>query len=391
MNRKDGSALINNLWAVNVNGETEDESEASRLLSEDYSNIADFGKSIEVGTTTFDDTFTKTLGNLVDKVGKTDFNTGAFVEMCPDVWKDSTGYTNMLEEVNIEIGDFNSSKYFNILSGSTDSDVPDNSFEAIFGRETPVTSAKYYNTVLSYNNKITIADDQFKNAFRSPSDMDRFFSAIEARKMQKFNWAKSQMAYACFDAMVLDNAKRANRVKKLTTNGTGIDASSIAQFNNIIDELKVYSTKYSGFSTSTEKSELKMAIYAPMYNEFMASLSGVHHPELINIPFENIRPLTYFQYNVEENAQVITGIAPTTTSGKHVDIENIVAVIYHERACGLYNADEKTSAVRIPNEWATNIFHHVGIEMIVREDFPCIIITKNGTSDVTEETAVEHV
>lgn len=382
MKREKGAELMNKLVAANIT------QEGPELLV-DYSNVVDFGKAISDSIKITDPTFANTLGGMIDKVGKTEFNVGSFTSVAPNVWKDSTGWANMLEEVDISVGDFNDSKYFNLLEGGSISEDDVNSFEALFGTtNTPTVTAKYYNTILNYENKITLADRQWKEAFVSPDAMDRFFSSIEARKMQKLNWSKDQLAFLAFDAMVLEAVADQNNVKQLATGTAGkIDEKSIAQLNDLIDELKVYSTAYSGFETSVDKSELNIALYAPLYNEFIASKSGYHNPEFLDIPFEKIQKLPYFQYYKTDKAErnVISGKTPTTANSKHRTVKDIVAVIWHDRACGLYNKDERVAVQRVANEWATNFFHDIDVEMVVRSDFPCIVITKNAyATDVTE-------
>lgn len=368
--------ILNNLYAVEAQGDTEAINVAS-----DLSNISDFGTAITNGTTTFSDIFTNTCGNLIDKVGRTMFTNGDFESVAPRIMKNADTWSNMVEMVRIDVGEFIDNKSWEILGSNP---VDTNSFNDMFGMELPTVKAKYFNKKITYDNKITETAQQFATAFNSASDMMRFFSAIEERLAQKLAFAEDRLQFLAFDSAMLEVAK--TRKSTCVIKAESTSDNLVNQIKSIIRTMAVYNSKYTGdnFVTSTPKSRIKMAIRGDVYDKLITSYANVFNPEFLKIPVDNIDVLPYFQY--ESAPTVISGITPSSETGKYTSIDGVVFVIYDERLVGCYSDNERVATVPVPNKECTNFFHKKDLQYIVNTDFPCIIATANGSSDVTDET-----
>lgn len=376
---------INVWYKANVKNDALTEGETTIALEKDYSNIVDFGKTIINDETVFDDHFAKTWGNLVDKVGKTEFITGEHTSVAPNVWKDGDSWSTMRELVYVDTEDASESHVFDCLEGNRASENPSvQTFEEMFNTVAPKVKADYYNTTLTFKDKYTEFYSQMKNAFKSPDDLNKFVTACTVKRNQKFAVWKDSVSYMLLDALALELASENNapRVIALQTDSTGkLDAKSITQLNDLIDDLALYTNVYSTFETSTDSTKLEVCINSHMFNEYKASLADTYNPEMLNIPFTRLKRLPYFQYR--SNPQRITGIAPSTPNGKRIQIDNVVAVIYHPLAIGLHGESDNTDFQRVVNE-GVNYFRNYSACGIVNKNMPAIIITLNGAQDITE-------
>lgn len=371
--------ILNNQYKVEAEGDS-----SSIVLANDLSNIVDFGAAITANTT-FSDLFANTCGNLIDKVARVMFNTGDFVSTAPSIMKTADTWGSMVEMIRVDVGDFINNKSWEVI-GSNPTDT--NTFNDMFGAELPTTKAKYFNKLETYDNKISLTDKQFASAFRSPADMAAYFNAIELRLAQKLAFAEDRLKYMAFDSAVLEVAKsRTNTSVIQCASGT---TAIVKQLKKIIRDFTVYNAKYTGdgFVTSTPKSHIRLAISGDLYDDIVTSYANVFNPDFLKIPIENIDVLPYFQY--DSAPTVMSGITPSTkatdsTGSYYTSIDGIQFVVYDDRLVGCYTDNSRVKTVPVANKEMTNYFHKKDFQYIVNTDFPCIVATTNGATDVSDE------
>ena len=178
-------------------------------LNTDYSNIVDFGTQIVRDTTVFDDTFAKTWGTLIDKVGNTEFITGKHVSVAPDIWRTGAEWSAMSELVYVDTEDAESGYKFDMIGkGDTvykESD-PTDYIKYVFAERLPKVTAEYYNSKVHYSDVYTETYDQIKNAFRSKADFNKFWNSVQTVRNNKLAAWKDNFAYAVLDAAILRGA-----------------------------------------------------------------------------------------------------------------------------------------------------------------------------------------
>lgn len=348
-------------------------------LDTDYNNIVDFGKQIVKDTTVFDDNFAKTWGTLIDKVGNTDFITGKHVSVAPDIWRTGAEWSAMSELVYVDTEDAENSYKFDMIGKGDvvykESD-PTDYIKYVFAERLPKITAEYFNSKVHYSDVYTETYDQIKNAFRSKADFNKFWNSVQTVRNNKLASWRDNFAYAVLDAAILRGAKD-NKVVSWGTTGTTIDGSVIANMNDIIDDMELYSNRYSTYATSTTKSDLCVCINSKLYNTYRASLSDVRNPDFLNIPFENLKRLPYFQYT-SGSRDTVEGVV----DGKHIKVENIVAVLYNRYALGCHDENKTTDFQKLVNK-GINYFTDFDAAYRVNVNMPFLIITKNGSADIT--------
>lgn len=348
-------------------------------LNTDYSNIVDFGTQIVKDTTVFDDNFAKTWGTLIDKVGNTEFITGKHVSVAPDIWRTGAEWSAMTELVYVDTEDAENGYKFDMI-GKGDSvykeSDPTDYIKYVFAERLPKVSAEYYNSKVHYSDVYTETYDQIKNAFRSKNDFNRFWNSVQTVRNNKLAAWKDNFAYAVLDSAILRGAAD-GKIESWGTTGNVINADVIANMNDIIDDMELYSTRYSTYATSTSKSDLCVCINSKLYNAFRASLAEVKNPDFLNIPFENVKRLPYFQY-ANGTRDTVEG----NIGDKHIKVENIVAVLYNRYALGCHDENKTTDFQKLVNK-GINYFTDFDAAYRVNTNMPFLIITKNGSADVT--------
>lgn len=373
---EDAHNIVNEWFKANVQ-----QDENSIALDTDYGNIVDFGTQIVNDTTVFDDKFAKTWGNLIDKVGNTEFITGKHVSVAPDIWRTGAEWSAMSELVYVDTEDAEKSYKFDMVGKGeivyTEGD-PTDYMKHIFAERLPKVTAEYYNKKVHYSDVYTETYNQIKNAFKSKQDFNRFWDSVQTVRNNKLAAWRDNFAYAVLDSAILKTAvDNSNNVVSWGTSGNTINGDVIANMNDIIDDMELYSTKYSTYATSTTKSDLCVCINSKLYNAYRASLADVRNPDFLNIPFENLKRLPYFQYANGTRDSVSGKIGD-----KIVKVDNIVAVIYNRYAVGCHDENMTTDYQKLPSK-GINYFTDFDASYRVNTNMPILIITKNGAQDIT--------
>lgn len=353
------------------------------VLEQDLSNIADFGHTITNGTT-FENLFMNTFGNIMDKVGRTVFVDTEYYATAPKIFRDSEGWSELVEVVRLDVKDFVSNDKWSGLN-IKDAEQETNSFEKMFGAELPTLTAKYFNRKIGYENKITITADQFKNAFTSANEMSKFFANVMQRLNEKWEFAKTVLIYNTFASAIIETSQlRPSIINSLSFANpdtlTDEDVKEIIiDIKDKLRSLREYSNAYKAedFVTSVGENHLRLAISSKLYDRITLVNADVFHPEFLSIPMSNVDVLPYFQRSAHANS--VTGITPTTPEGKYTSVDGLAYVIYDDRLCGCTADHYTTVSIPVQNKHMTNYFPQADTNMIVNTDFACAVTTySNG-------------
>ena len=176
MDVKQISTILNAAYSE-VTGNT------SLVVAEDLNNIVDVGKEI-LSTDVFGDNFDNYVKKIIDKIGKTIFWDRTYNGDDTPVIHDSWEYGSALEKLRTEIGDFEDNPTWDLQNYTPD----------VFSFEPPSVSAKYWNSKVTFQKKISIGKKQVKEAFDSAANMNRFFAMIQNRISMKMKIAKKTLS-----------------------------------------------------------------------------------------------------------------------------------------------------------------------------------------------------
>ena len=224
------------------------------VVNEDLSNIVDVGKALTAAGT-FGENFDNFTKALIDQVGKVIFVDRVYTAQGPNLLRDAWEYGSVLQKVRCDLPDADDNKTWSLA------DLANGSTVDPFVITKPTVKAKYFNSKTTFEVPITLAEEQVKEAFKSPSDMNRFMSLIENRVLMK--------RALCTEAM-----------SKRTLNN--LIAQKIHAKSNVVNLLKNYNTAYTKTLTAaTCLSDPDFLKYCAktimMYKKYIAEASMLYN------------------------------------------------------------------------------------------------------------------
>lgn len=372
------SNLLNSWAKANIYG---DEDAEHVVLADDMSNYNDFGFEVsQAGEKLYSN-----IGNLIANVRNTVFLDSKYISNAPRINKSVAEYAGLTEVVKVTANEFHDSMVFDIIDG-TRGDITGwskntNSFDKLFGKETQGATAKYFNKILPYSQKITVGKNQFMTALGDANKMVSLLNSWENIMKIRRDMAVDTLNTVAFNSAVLTVAKSrpAKSVIALDGNTT---ADHALQLKEILRNFKTFSADYADdFASSYNIDDLMIVMVGDFYDTLTVSQSDVYHPDMLGIPFEKIQDLNYLQF--KDNPDSISGIIESTVSGKYDSIDNIKYIICDKRLANTIFSNETVESQYVPNERVTNIFHLAEQQMLLLPELPCVIVTENGASDVT--------
>ena len=366
MERKNIADILNKSYGVDTSkdGITEND-----VLKADLSNIVDFGRKFVQG----DDVAKKfsTLSGIIDKIRTTIYEDAEFIGTAPPCFKTNDDFRGLKEILHVEVGDFSENLTFDV-----DNTPTHNSFDALFGKELPEISAKYFGKCVHYAQKFTRTLNQFDEIFKSPENAVSFFTHVENAIRVKYDYSLDKLQIFTFNEAMLSCAvNNSNCITNLNANATTTDI--VLKIKEIIRDLKAFNKKYTAFATSTTMDNIHIAIRGDVYDKIITSYANVYNPKFLEIPIENIHVMPYFQF--ASAPDTVKGTLEDTTANSTDNITKVAFVIYDARAFGCTSYNEVIQSQPVANEYGvTNYFHLAEMEWIVNNDLPVITVCENG-------------
>lgn len=180
------------------------------VFAEDLSNIVDIGRQITT-TTAWADNFDGYVGKIIDKVGRTLYQSSEYRSTGPDIIRYDTPAASVIEKIRVDVGDFSENAAWDL----TDPSKLD--FSDIWDFVPATVSATYYNKGVTFGDKISLPDYQHFSAFNSRADAVRFISAIEQRIMTKMEMARDALKKRTINNLVAEKIAAGKNVINLLT------------------------------------------------------------------------------------------------------------------------------------------------------------------------------
>lgn len=180
------------------------------LFAEDLSNIADVGRTI-TSSTKWGDNFDSYVGKIIDKVGRTLYQSSEYRSTGPDIIRYDTPAASVIEKIRVDVGDFTENMAWEL----TDPSKLD--FSDIWDFVPATVSATYYNKGVTFGDKISLPDYQHFSGFNSKAEAVRFISAIEQRIMTKMEMARDALKKRTINNLVAEKVNAGKNVVNLVT------------------------------------------------------------------------------------------------------------------------------------------------------------------------------
>lgn len=389
------------------------------IVQEDLTNIVDVGKTILDYTGGSKENFNNFVEGLIDQVGKIQFVDRTYRSSAPDIVHDSFEYGSILQKVRANVPDFQDNTSWQLADiyadSITNSKVPgiaDYKTLDPFVLSLPSVDVKFYNSMITYEAPITIAENQLRSAFQSAAALSNFIAMIENRIQMKLTLSTDALVMRTITNLIgLKVGLGENTINLLaeynkvaTTPLTAVQAKTSTEFLKFAtktmalykDYLKKAGVLYnhSGYITFTPEEDLKFVVasefakdmetylYADTFNEEFVKLSG----------FSQVASWQSIGTDGSDNVrQTIYVKATDGTNDYVVRQEGVVGVMFDRNACAVCNENFRTTSQYNPRGEYVNFFHKYDSRFLndIEENVIVFLVadyTNEGTLPATKPT-----
>lgn len=372
---------VTQLYAL-INSVTKEAMGETIVVNEDLSNVVDLGKAVMDQANGLDNYVRK----LVDHIGKVVFVNRAYSGGVPSVLMDSWEFGSVLEKISTDIPEASENDSWNLVDGQEYSQ--DTFYQ-------PKVEAKFFNSKVTFEIKLSFTEKQVKSAFSSAEQLNGFISMLvqsvensmtvktDALIMRAINnmiaeTLVSELGTGAVGSKVIDWSKSGvravnllalfneGRTDKLTPAAAIIDPDfvrfatyQIALVSDRMSKISVLfnSGKKQRFTPDDMKRVVLLSDFAKASDILL--LSDTRNPDRITLPTHDSVP--YWQGSGTDYGLASTGIIDVkTASGETVKVPataSVIGVVFDRDAVGVANLDRRvTTAYNARAEFYTNFY-----------------------------------
>lgn len=347
-----------------VNNSLKEVNGSSVLLKEDLSNVVDVGKEL-----LNNDDLDRFVKKLVDRVGKTVFNTRVYQGSAPSVLMDSWEYGSIVEKIDSDLPKVEENDSWDLQDGkSYDQDI--------FYQ--PKVSAKFFNSKVTFDIPMSFTQTQVKSAFNSATELNSFISMLMTKMQNAMTVHLDGLIMKTinnFTANVI-NAKKGMQVVNLLdmynkNSATKVSADNaltnpdFIKFTNLM--INTYRDRLTKMSTLFNQAGLNK--FTPVDNQHLVILSDLASASKVylesdtynqdNVKINNYDTVPYWQgsgtnYDFTDTSKIDVAIKADNQT-KEVTQTGILGVLFDNSALGVSCQNPRTTtAVNARAEFYTN-------------------------------------
>lgn len=344
-----------------INSITQETLGSEVILKEDLSNIVDVGAQLitEIGG------YDNYVHSLIDKIGMTVFVNRVYQGGAPSVLMDAWEYGSIVEKVTMSLPNAEENESWELKNGEVYE-------ENIFYK--PEISVKYFNDKVTFDVAISLTERQVKESLQSETQLNAFvsmiYNAIEKTMTVKTDALIMRTINNFIGETVADEYEDANYTEKsgvravnllklyndknpentLTkeeaiTNGDFIKFASYTM-GLYVSRLEKISTLFNigGTDKFTTRDFLKVVMLADFRRAADSYLQAdTFHNEFTKLPGADT--VAYWQGSGKDYSFASTSkINLKTASGKDVELDGILAVMFDRDALGVTNFNRRTTS-----------------------------------------------
>ena len=378
------ASILNNV-TQEVVGQTD-------IFAEDLSNIVDGGKTV---LEFFDsqgnqnENYDNYMKNLIDQIGKVIFVDRTYTSQAPNILHDSWEYGSIMMKVRAELMDAQDNTTWDLgdipgdgtVGMTGDTQTPSRLDPFVLNK--PDVNAKFYNKKVTYEVPISLAREQLKEAFRSASDMSRFFSMIENRIRTKRILCTDALIMATLRNLIGNKIASGKAINVLplynaTLTGTGATPVDAAHFfttpdairytNKLVALYKKYmreaSTLYNegDYVTFTPEDRLK----AVFLSEYVKDAEVYLYSDTFHNEFDKLSGYSEVGYwqgtgtqtnDIASRSKVAGKFTTTDEKTIEVGADGVIAVLFDEQAAAVCCENDRVTSIYNPRGEYTNYFY----------------------------------
>lgn len=338
------------------------------IVSEDLSNLVDIGNEI-INTDNVDNYVKK----LIDRIGKVIFVNRLYAGGVPSVLMDSWEFGSIVEKISADMPDADENDSWKLEDGQEYSQ--DTFYQ-------PKVSAKFFNSKVTFDVKLSFTTQQVKESFSSVNELNAFLSMLETGVknsmtvkldsliMRTINNMTAQTLYKgqAMQKVNLLTAYNTATGQKLTADKALLDKDFLKFASLIIKKYQARITKMSKLFNQGEKARFTNIndLHTVLLSDFADSaevylMSDTYHNDTVSLPQHETVP--YWQgsgkkYSFNDVSSIKVKINDgTTKTAKDVTQAGIVGVMFDTNALGVSNLNQRTTtAYNARAEFYTNFY-----------------------------------
>lgn len=337
------------------------------VVSEDLSNLVDVGNEI-IDTDNVDNYVKK----LIDRIGKVIFVNRLYAGGVPSVLMDSWEFGSIVEKISADMPEADENDSWKLEDGQEYSQ--DTFYQ-------PKVSAKFFNSKVTFDVKLSFTTQQVKESFSSVNELNAFLSMLETGVknsmtvkldgliMRTINNMTAQTLYKgqAMQKVNLLTAYNAATGQKLTADKALLDKDFLKFASLVIKKYQARITKMSELFNQGKKERFTNIndLHTVLLSDFADSaevylMSDTYHNDTVSLPQHETVP--YWQgsgktYSFSDVSTIKVKINDGTKTAKDVTQAGIVGVMFDTNALGVSNLNQRTTtAYNARAEFYTNFY-----------------------------------
>lgn len=337
------------------------------VLAEDLSNLVDVGNQI-VDSENVDNYVKK----LIDRIGKVIFVNRLYAGGVPSVLMDSWEFGSIVEKISADMPEADENDSWNLQDGQTYSQ--DTFYQ-------PKVSAKFFNSQVTFDVKLSFTAQQVKESFTSINDLNAFLSMLETGVKNSMTVKLDGLIMRTINnmtAQILNGGQAMQKVNLLAqynaVSGQTLTADKALQDKDFLKYaslvIKQYQARITKMSTLfnqggkarfTNISDLHTVLLSDFADSAEVYLmSDTLHNDTVSLPEHETVP--YWQgsgktYGFSDVSTIDAKIKDSTNTPKEVKQSGILGVMFDTNALGVSNLDQRTTtAYNARAEFYTNFY-----------------------------------
>ena len=336
-----------------VNSATSEVLGKENVIAEDLSNLVDVGN--EIFNTDNVDNYVK---KLIDRIGKTIFVNRLYAGGVPSVLMDSWEYGSVVEKISADMPVADENDSWSLQDGQTYSQ--DTFYQ-------PKVSAKFFNSKVTFDVKLSFTTEQIKESFLSVNELNGFVSMLETGVKNSMTVKLDSLIMRTINNMagqVLNNSNGLQKVNLLSLyNSASGQTLTVAKALMDKDFLKFASltikkyqarmTKMSTLFNAGGKARFTTTdnLHTVLLSDFADSaevylMSDTYHNDTVSLP--NHETVPYWQgsgtnYDFADVSAIDVKINDGTKTAKEVKQGGILGVMFDTNALGVSNLNQRTT------------------------------------------------
>lgn len=350
-----------------VNGVSSEVLGKENVVAEDLSNLVDVGNQI-VDSENIDNYVKK----LIDRIGKVVFVNRLYAGGVPSVLMNSWEFGSIVEKISADMPDADTNDSWNLQDGQEYSQ--DTFYQ-------PKVSAKFFNSQVTFDVKLSFTSKQVQESFASVNDLNAFLSMLETGVENSMTVKLDGLIMRTINnmtAQILNGGQTMQKVNLLAQynaiSGSTLTANKALQDKEFLKYaslvIKQYQARVTTMSTLfnqggkarfTNTGDVHTVLLSDFAdNADVYLMSDTVHNDTVSLPAHETVP--YWQgsgetYAFNDVSTIDAKITGSDKTAKEIKQSGILGVMFDTNALGVSNLNQRTTtAYNARAEFYTNFY-----------------------------------